>query len=52
MLPALTVQQSNQAAANGAQPGPPGFGPPLPPRKKPPPPPPSSAPRPGHVRNK
>lgn len=47
-----SLQQSNQAAANGAQPGPPGFGPPLPPRKKPPPPPPSSAPRPGHVRNK
>lgn len=47
-----SLQQSNQAAANGAQQGPPGFGPPLPPRKKPPPPPPSSAPRPGHVRNK
>lgn len=52
LQPIKKMQQSNQAAANGAQPGPPGFGPPLPPRKKPPPPPPSSAPRPGHVRNK
>lgn len=52
LQPIKKMQQSNQAAANGAQSGPPGFGPPLPPRKKPPPPPPSSAPRPGHVRNK